>query len=237
MNPSKLLPDYPRTRHLCHKPNAQRLDLISTEKECEVIFNNDNVYFEEKVDGASVGLCYYQNNPIIRNRNNFLQKGKSGHLRTPAKLQFAPIWNFFYENVHKFDKLNELAGFEASIYGEWMMALHGVIYDRLPSYLMTYDVYDWTCDKFLDPGEARNLLTTAGFDVVPLLHRGKIPNFEFLENFMKEKSPFSTSDLREGVYVKVSDGRYMTDRFKWVRSDFIQGCHWSERKLTKNKLE
>ena len=117
MNPTKLLPDYPRTQHLHYKPNAQRLDSIASEKECAVIFENENTFVEEKVDGANCGICYYENNPIIRNRSNILQKGKSGHLRTPAKIQFAPLWNWFYENSHKFVMLNDLCGFEASIYG------------------------------------------------------------------------------------------------------------------------
>lgn len=236
MNPQKLLPDYPRTFHLNYKPNAQRNDLICSEKECHVIFEAEHVVFEEKVDGASLAVHFDGNSFIVRNRNNFLQKGKSGHLRTPAKLQFASVWNYLYDNLDKFSKLNKLLGCEVSLYGEWLLALHGVRYDKLPSYLIPYDIYDYTVGKYIDPLEARKYLIESGFTVTPLLHSGKIPNYEFLEKFMQEKSPFSTTDLREGIYIKISDGKYITHRFKWVRSDFIQGCHWSQRVLVKNKL-
>jgi hypothetical protein len=235
MNLKKILPDYPRTHHLCHNPNAQRTDLICSEKECAIIFDNEETYIEEKVDGASLGICYYEDNPIIRNRNNFLQKGKTGHLRTPAKLQFASIWNWFYENIHKFEKLNNLVGFEVALYGEWMVALHSCSYDKLPDYLIAYDLYDWEKDKFYNTGLARKYLTECGFTVPKLLHHGKINSWEQFDNWCKEKSEFSTTDLREGCYVKVCDKFHITDRFKIVRKDFIQGAMWSDRQLTKNK--
>jgi atypical dual specificity phosphatase len=236
MNPLKLLPEYPRTRHLFYKPNAQRLDLIATEKECEPVFTNENTFVEEKVDGANCGICFYEGNPVIRNRSNILQKGKSGHLRTPAKLQFAPIWNYCYEMRENFEKLNNLSGFYASVYGEWLYALHGIRYDGLPCYFMVYDVYDWEKGQFIRTDWARAWLEESGFNVVPLLHRGKVESCEQLEKFMAEKSLFSTIDLREGIYIKVCDNETITYRFKWVRPDFIQGCHWSARRLTKNKL-
>jgi len=59
VNLTKILPDYPRTQHLCHKPNAQRLDLIASDKESQIIFNDDNTFIEDKVDGANCGICFF----------------------------------------------------------------------------------------------------------------------------------------------------------------------------------
>lgn len=236
MNPTKLLPDYPRTQHLCYKPNAQRLDLIASENDCKILLENENTFCEEKVDGASVGICFFENNPIIRNRSNILQKGKSGHLRTPAKIQFASIWNYFYEHINRFEKLNDLCGMPVSIYGEWLYALHGIEYDKLPSFFVPYDIYDWERGFFIPTGHARDLLKCAGFDLVPLLYKGKLSSYDYLEKFMDEKSEFSNLDKREGVYIKVCDDEKITHRFKWVRSDFIQGSRWDERKITKNRV-
>lgn len=236
INYQKLLPEYMRTKHFFYKPNAQRLDLIADEDECKCVFTNENTFVEEKVDAANCGICYYESHPIIRNRSHILQKGKSGHLRTPAKIQFAPIWNYFYDNIEKFEKLNNLCGFPASIYAEWMYAVHGIMYDKLPSLFMAYDIYDWEKGVYIKTDLARKLLQESGFAIVPLLHAGKIPNCSFLEKFMNEKSPFSTSDKREGIYIKVCDNEQIIARFKWVRHDFIQGSRWDERKLTRNKI-
>lgn len=236
MNPTSILPDYPRTQHLSHNPNAQRLDLIASDKESQAIFNNDNTFIEEKIDGANCGICLFEGNPIIRNRNNILQKGKSGHLRTPAKIQFAPLWNWFYDNTEKFSKLNELCGFEVSVYGEWLYALHGIEYDALPCYFMAYDLYDWEKSLFIKTERSRELLPQVGFSLPPLLHKGKVESYESLEKFMGENSEFSTLDKREGIYIKISDHEKVISRFKCVRHDFIQGGRWDKRKITKNRL-
>lgn len=237
MNLQKILPEFPRTKHWYFRPNAQRLDLIATEKECQIVFESDKVDVTSKLDGANCAISYYESNPIIRNRSHIMQKGKVGHLRTPAKLQFAPIWNFFYDNIEKFEKLNNLCEFEASVYGEWLVATHSVRYDELPSYFIAYDIYDWEKGVYIRSDTARSFLQAAGFSVVPLLHFGKIPDCNFLEKFMEEKSEFSTLDRREGIYIKVCDDKQVIDRFKWVRHDFIQGDRWDERQIHKNKLK
>ena len=54
---------------------------------------------------------------------------------------------------------------------------------------------------------------------------------------IQQPSQFSSTDLREGVYVKVGDGRWVTHRFKMVRQGFIAGSHFSTRPdVVKNKL-
>lgn len=233
-NLQKLMPDYPRTKHLPYKPNATRDDLIADPKEVLDLFESENVYFEEKIDGSQCGICYYKDHPVIRNRSSFLNKGYLK--RTPAKMQFASIWNWFYENRDKFEKLNAALGFPGAIYGEWTVALHGIRYDNLPNYFFAFDIYDHQTGCFMDTGFARKVLEDAGFIIPPLLKKGRIDKWEELDVFMEDNSPFSSLDKREGIYVKVTDGEQVTKRFKMVRHDFIQGCHWSKKQLRKNTL-
>lgn len=232
------LPEYPRTLHLPHKPNAKRDDLVASNKDVEDLFTNDNVYVEEKIDGANSAMMLIGHRrdsevPLIRNRSHILSKGYNK--ATPAKAQFSSIWNWFYENKDKFKSLNELLGFEAGVYGEWLYALHGIRYDKLPSLFMPFDIYDYVNDQYLDTGFTRKCLEEVGFETLPLLHKGKLDNFEQLESFCEQHSPFA-SERREGVYVKVTDGIKITKRFKMVRSDFKQGCYWSDKSITRNKL-
>jgi len=67
---SRILPQYPRTIHLPWKPNAQRSDLVAKEKDCAFLFTNPNIYVEEKVDGANVGMAWVDGQPVVRNRNH-----------------------------------------------------------------------------------------------------------------------------------------------------------------------
>lgn len=228
-NERVILPDYPRTRHLPWKPNATRDDLIASE--ADIIFTSPHVYVEEKVDGANVGMA---KGPIIRNRNHILHKGYTA--RTAAKLQFSPIWNWYYEHESCFDELERLAG-PVSVFGEWLLALHSVPYDQLSSHLLAFDVYNYEARKFIDPGLGRSMLTAAGFSTVPVLHTGPVRDYAKLEAWTHEPSPLATNSKREGVYVKVSDGQWVTHRFKMVRQGFIAGEHFSTRgTITKNKI-
>lgn len=229
----ELLPEFPRTRHLPWKPNAKREDLIASEKEASVIFTSPFVYGEEKVDGANVGMTRSDGMPIIRNRSHVLRKGYSK--RTAAKMQFAPIWSWYYENEDRFSKLAELGPY--SVYGEWLVARHSIGYDKLPSYFLAFDLYDYDEHKFVDSAITRSTLTSLGFQMPPrLIEPGTLKKYEQIEALIQEQSAFS-SERREGVYLKVCDGKFVTHRFKMVRHDFIQGDHWSDRQIEKNQLD
>jgi hypothetical protein len=83
---------------------------------------------------------------------------------------------------------------------------------------------------------SREALKSVGFSVPDLLHQGKVDDWKQLESFCNQKSSFSSHELREGIYVKANDKKHITHRFKMVRSDFVQGCKWSNDKINKNKV-
>lgn len=223
---NEILPEFPRTPHLPFQTNAGVGDRVASPKEAAIIFRNPKeTFIEEKLDAANSGICLYESHPIIRNRNHILQKGY-GRKRTPAKMQFTRIWNWYYENAEKFERLNKAIGFPASVYGEWMYYQATIYYDRLPSFFMAYDIYDSENKRFIATPLARMHLKNAGFNVAPLLQVG-VKNYEELTKLLTT-SPFS-DERREGVYVKVTDGVSVTHRFKMVRPDYKPGVHFGER--------
>lgn len=225
-----LLPEYPRILHLPHLPNATRDDLVASPEESSVIFSTETVV-EEKLDGASLGLRWSEDELLIRNRNHILRKGY--RKETPAKMQFAPVWSYFYDRRSMLENLHSLCG-EVSIYGEWLLAQHGIRYDKLPALFIAYDLYKPTERNWVEPALARDYLSRAGF-IVPPLFPDELENYEHLETWIQQFSDFSTLDLREGVCVKViKDG--VLQRFKKVRTSFVRGQYWSEDSLTKNKV-
>jgi ATP-dependent RNA circularization protein (DNA/RNA ligase family) len=232
---SEIIPDFPRTRHLPHKANTSKGDSVATEAECKEVFKNELSVVEEKIDGANTGMCLYQGNPIIRNRNHILNKAFIQR-RTAAKMQFASIFNWFYDNMEKFEALNDILGFEAAVYGEWMYAVHGIKYTKLPEVWIPYDIYDWQAQKFVCTQVVRESLEKAGFWTTPLLHKGVIKNWEQLEALCNEQSAWS-GDPREGIYLKINNDKWVTDRFKMVRHGFLQGSLWSDDKITRNIVE
>lgn len=226
-----ILPPYPKTPHLPHLANMSEGDELA---EGVSVLVNAKVLVEEKIDGANCAMMLHEGHPIIRGREKFIKKGNTKD--TPAQKQFAPIWNWFYDNKNKFEMLNEFLGFEAGVYGEWLYALHGIKYDLLPDYFIAYEIYDPDGKDWIDPAQAKVALARCGFETPPLLYAAMpVPNYEFLENLCSQQSDFSSTDLREGIYVKERVGN-TTKRYKMVRQGYQQGCRWDQKKLAKQKL-
>lgn len=230
----RFLPTYPRTLHLPWKPNAQRDDLVAAEADCDILFKSPCVWVEEKIDGANCAMALVGGHPIIRNRDHIMRKGYVK--KTPAKMQFTSVWNWFYTQRDRFQALESVCP-GAGVYGEWMYAQHGLEYDCLPELFIAYDLYDYEASQFIRTDRAIDILRSCGFTTPPLLHAGSISDFVQLEEMTLQVSPWTTKGFREGVYVKASaDGRYITHRFKMVRQGFTQGGLWSQTELRRNTL-
>jgi hypothetical protein len=226
-----LLPKFPRTQHLPVEPNATRDDLIAPLSSLSVL-ESYTLSVEEKIDGANCGITIYNGEPLVRNRNHILNKGY-GRKDTPAKNQYAPLWNWFYYNADRFYKLEKELGYMPSVYGEWLYARHTIEYDLLPEYFIAYDIYSPVEKTFLCTDVYRDLLTAAGFTVIPRLSVGPI-TVENLISFRDGTSVFSTHMQREGIYLKTMNKEgYMGERYKMVRNHFITDDHWNNKSLVK----
>jgi len=241
----EIFPDFPRTQHLPslgeYIPNATSDDKIAPYKIWKILAEND-IYIEEKIDGANSGICHCpelnDNQPLIRNRNYILRKGYS-RKNTPAKLQFTSIWSWYYTNIEKFKRLNSIIGFDAPVYGEWMYQQSSIFYDKLPSMFIAYDIWDYHNKRFISTDITRNALIEAGFSVPPLFKQGRFPLTDLLPLLKQvsswaadEKLQVHTGNHRiEGLYLKVDTQL----RYKMVRSDFTPGAAFSNE-LKKNLL-
>lgn len=228
----KYLPDYPSTRHLPHKPNTAANDSVASEVEASIIFTANDVEVTEKMDGSNCAMALIDGHPVIRNRDHILSKGYVKD--TAAKKQFASVFNWFYVHQSLFEKLNHYR--PVGVYGEWMIAQHGMAYDTLPAWFLAYELYDWEAGQFLEPIATRNLLWEVGFPAVPLIFTGPVASYQQLEDWANQESDFSKGKKREGIYVKIGDGRYNVGRFKMVRQGFKQGELWNPKKFNKNKI-
>jgi hypothetical protein len=228
----RVLPPYPPTLHYPYKPNLKPGDKVATVTDTEIL-RTAKVYIQEKVDGASCGMSLLDDHPSIRGKKHLFRKGFNKE--TPSVKQFADVWNWFKKHQHLFEKLNDELGL-ASVYGDWMVAQHGIEYDRLPSYFLTYDIYDPQQGKFLDTRLAQTILTRIGFAVTPIVYEGKFPTEEHLDLLLNGDTIFSTKAKREGLYIKVSDGQWITHRFKMVRPGFVPGALFLKDDFLRNTL-
>ncbi len=235
-----VLPDFGRIQHLPYLPNTDRDDLVATAEEAAIIFDPSlDVTIEEKVDGSQIGIASDGDGepPLIRNKNHVLVKGY-GRKNTPAKAQYAPLWNWVYENAKCFENLREQWQQPASVYGEWIYAEHTLSYDLAPSDFIAYNVFLPEEQRFVSPFLARNSLHEAGF-TIPALLGNSVTSYAQLEALTKAHSMWSNTSLREGVIVKVSStpigAPALTHQFKMRRSDFKPREDFNDTPLRRRK--
>ncbi len=225
-----LLPPYPRIPHLPHNPNASQDDIIASNDTAKIIWESKTISVQEKADGANLAVAIIDGHPVMRNRDKFLSKATIK--KTAAKQQFKYCWNWVYE--HK--KQIEQAG-EYSFYGEWLLAAHGVQYNRLADWFYVYDVLDQNKCLFLDTLEAQKITEGIGLSFIKPLHYGSVENYDQLIQLAEGNTALAQNEQREGIVVKVSDGKFITHLFKMVRTGYEPGKLWKQDVITKNKLE
>ena len=246
---------YPRTPHL----QGSRLqagddnDAVPYEH-----LSGRHIVVEEKLDGANSALSFSNDGALLlQSRGHYLQIDQMGG----RERQFNAFkqWARAHEAA-----LLQLLEDRYVMYGEWLYAKHSVFYDALPHWFAEFDIWDRRRACFLDTPARHALLA----DVPVVLYSGAAPKrmkdllaliapslgrsghwraaFEQIvqrqrldrELCWRQTDP---SDCAEGLYIKVEEHGQTTERYKFVRSDFVQvilnsGSHHSERPIVPNGL-
>lgn len=248
---------YPRTRHL----EGSREQLGDEDLKCVKFDEIQNQYLvlEEKVDGANCGISFGSDGKMyLQSRGHFLNGGYG-----ERQFDLFKLWAGCFE-----DSLRQLLGDQYVMYGEWLYAKHTVFYDRLPHYFMEFDIFDKREQRFYSTRRRREFLRSAPFiRSVRVLAEGNFrtpdaiakwigPSFfisreaenRFLTQCRKSgvDSELATrqtdlTGIMEGIYIKVEDGDYVTDRLKFVRGSFLNTIldsesHWVNRPIIANCL-
>lgn len=247
---------YPRTQHLQGSrlgPGDEDLEQIPLES-----LKGKFLVIEEKLDGANCAISFSeQGELLLQSRGHYLSGG-------PREAQF----QLFKSWAHRFSgEFWEVLGARYVMYGEWLYAKHTVFYDQLPHYFHEFDILDRDEQRFLDTESRALLLEGLPVCSVPVLYKGSGDDFknpgslvtnslyksvDWKQNLREKalelgQSPdlvatqTDSSDLAEGLYLKVEANGLVTERFKWVRWDFLQslvdsGSHWHDRPLLPNML-
>lgn len=198
------------------------------------------VVIEEKMDGANCGLSFSDGGELLlQSRGHYLSGGGS-------ERQFN--WLKPWAHAHADALLARLED-RWLLYGEAMYAKHSVWYDRLPHFLLEFDLLDRRSGRFLSTRRRREMLAGLPVVSVPVLYAGPMPtqpkllwkliyrslaksrdwraNFE--HQVRREGLPLalawqqtSASDASEGLYLKVENEDFVEARYKLVRPDFLQ---------------
>lgn len=248
---------YPRTPHL------EGSGLQAGDEDLAVVEFSElagkHLVIEEKMDGANCGVSFDRRGRLrLQSRGHYLSGG-------PRERQFDLLkgWANRYTA-----ELWELLGDGYVLYGEWCYAKHAIFYNDLPHYLLEFDLYDKREKVFLSTERRMERLRDLPFIAsVKIMHSGPLPSLAALQSLVG-KSHFiasghcqqlretacaqgldaeralretDLSGLMEGLYIKVEAQGIVTERYKHVRSGFLQAVldsadHWLNRPLLPNRL-
>ncbi len=245
---------FPRTPHL-EGSRIQPGDSPNSVPFHEI--RGQTVVVEEKMDGANAAISFDGGRLLLQSRGHYLIGG-------PRERHFARFKTWANSLV---DALQPVLGERYVIYGEWVYAKHTIFYDRLPHYFLVFDALDTVRDAFLDTPSRTALLENLPLASVPILATGAFQTPESLSALLgrssfigrdhiaalresclrdglepaRVASETDSSELMEGLYIKLERDGAVQARYKFVRASFLQavtqsGSHWLERPIVPNLL-
>ena len=217
-----------------------------------------HVVIEEKLDGANAALSFDQDGALLlQSRGHYLTGG--GRERHFALFK---AW----AGAHA-PALRSRLGARFILFGEWLYAKHTIFYDALPHYFLEFDVFDRAEARFLSTSARADLLRGLPVQPVPVLYEGLVSDEAALQALVRPalyksrrwrralsdvaraerldparaERETDPSDLAEGLYLKVETEAETVERYKWVRSGFLQAVeaadsHWLTRPILPNQL-
>lgn len=247
---------YPRTHHL----EGSRLQPGDEDSQCVrfAALASRSLVIEEKLDGANTGISFDEAGRLwLQSRGHFLTGGSR-----EKHFDLFKRWASTHANA-----LRVALGQRFVLYGEWLYAKHTVFYDGLPHYFLEFDILDTETGAFLGTQERRDVLHRTPVVSVPVLRTGpcrdvaeltcllgpslyKSPTWrESLNAVVRARgidpvqtwNETDTSDLMEGLYIKVEEAGRVVERYKFIRASFMttvldSGSHWLRRPIVPNQL-
>lgn len=218
---------FPHTPHIeWLGEGVPRDDKVMSAAEVKELLESQ-VVIEEKLDGANLGFSIGSDGALrVQNRGQYLQEPYGGQFR---KLDG---WLRKHE-----DALFDTIGDGLILFGEWCAARHSIQYDRLPDWLLVFDVYDRKTLKFRSTARRNELAASIGLSIVPTVHQGQITLEKLVRLVRSHRSAYRTGSM-EGVVVRQESDEWLETRAKLVHPDFTQaiGDHWSKRRMEWNRL-
>jgi hypothetical protein len=227
---------YPRTRHLEGsrlQPGDEDLEQVAFSE-----LRGRNLVVEEKLDGANAAVSFGEDGrPWLQSRGHFLTGGFRERHFAPFKQWAADHSAILFERL----------GTRYVLYGEWLYAKHTIFYDRLPAWLLEFDLLDRESGQWLSTPRRRALLDGTPVRSVPVLRQGPVDRLDQLTGLVgrslcksggwRERlvetarakqldvdrvvAETDSSDDMEGLYLKLEEDGQVLGRYKWVRASFL----------------
>lgn len=218
---------FPHTPHLAWLGEGSPRDgKVLSPNEVTALLAGD-VVVEEKLDGANVGLSLAPDGGLrAQNRGQYLAEPHAG--------QFARLAGWLAQHG---EGLRSVLTPNLILFGEWCAARHSLSYETLPDWLLLFDVYDRSADRFWSSTRRNALARSVGLVTVPQVLFGKttVPT---LKKLVGDTASRYRAGALEGVVIRRESADWCEARAKLVCPDFTQtiDTHWRKRALEWNRI-
>jgi hypothetical protein len=219
---------FPHTPHLTWLgPGTPRDDKVLARDEAAALLAGE-IVVEEKLDGANLGFSLAENGTLqFQNRGQYLHRPFAG--------QFQRLlgWTAVHEQALRRNLSPGLI-----MFGEWCAARHSVAYDRLPDWLIVFDVYDRIEQRFFSTPRRDVLAKRLGVSVVRAVSQGRTTLAALTKRLSVEPSRYRAGPI-EGFVIRKETSDWLLARTKLVHPEFVQGIgeHWRRRRIEWNRVE
>ncbi len=229
LNNWRIAPDYPRIPHLSKDiSNMANDDIVLGDVAFPI-----TAEYQEKVDGANLGISWNNDGPVVRNRNFVLNKGYS-KISTPSKRQFVNTWQWIHKHEEDIKEVIDRWMAPLTIYGEWMWAKHSIEYNKLPDWFLAYDIWSPLDNKFVSVKKMEELLNGTNIRYIPSITK-TFKSIGDVKHTSELQSNF-TDGYAEGIVIKVCSDRWVENTYKVVNKFYTRRDDFNDVELTKNRL-
>lgn len=218
---------FPHTPHLAWlSPGTPRDDKVLAADEAAALLAGE-VIVEEKLDGANLGISLAEDGALrFQNRGQYLRPPFAGQFRRLSD------WIATHEEALRSDLSPGLM-----LFGEWCAARHSVAYDRLPDWLIVFDVYDRSEDQFFSTARRDALAERLSLAVVRTVSRGRTTLADLTRRLHAEPSRYREGPI-EGFVIRMQTSDWLLARAKLVHPGFVQSIddHWRRRRIEWNRV-
>ncbi len=186
-------------------------------------------------------MCYdYKKQSNIR-RIPHLDYRKIGHKSYLSWDEYNELFDGEVVVEEKIDGKPTVSEIENFVFfGEDLKIRHTIRYNKLPSFVIIYDIYCKDCDVFVKRGEKETLCKKYGFDTIPLLFRGTINDQYTMDDYIFRpfilhdyKSKFGRENI-EGITIKNYDKNLFG---KCIRAEFDQELEGQSNYIKQRRIK
>jgi hypothetical protein len=205
---------FPSIPHLPCSPEIHHDDSTQDSLHSDALLGEELVV-TEKLDGGN--CCLMHGRVYART-----------HKHEATHASFGPIKEL-YATI-QYDAVNTEYGPDLALFGENMVGIHSIEYDRLHSYFYLFGAFSFRADRWLSWDEVVRLAHQLRLSHAPIVFRGRIESMAALERLLQQvaqkPSQVSSHHPPEGCVVRVSRAFSNTefDRCvaKYVRKGHVQ---------------